>query len=69
MERNWIGNEFYTDMSGKDLKETKRNYLSEVLARLGKGERKYAPLRKVMSDGQTVCLIILGGCIAVYRIE
>lgn len=59
MERNWIGNEFYTDMSGKDLKETKRNYLSEVLARLGKGERKYAPLRKVMSDGQTVCLIIL----------
>lgn len=58
-------------MSGKDLKETKRNYMyvSEVWVRLGKGERKYAPLWKVMSDGQTVCLIILGGCIAVYRIE
>lgn len=56
-------------MSGKDLKETKRNYVSEVWARLGKGERKYARFRKVMSDGQTVCLIILGGCIAVYRIE
>lgn len=51
MEKNRIGNEFCTDMSGKDLKETKRNYVSEVWARLGKGERKYAPLRKVMSDG------------------
>lgn len=56
-------------MFGKDFKEIKRNYVSEVWVRLGKGERKYVLFWKVMLDGEMVCLIILGGCIVVYCIE
>lgn len=51
MEKNRIGNEFCIDMFGKDFKEIKRNYVSEVWVRLGKGERKYVLFWKVMLDG------------------
>lgn len=57
-------------MSGKHLKKTKRNYMWAKYGRdWVKGRENMLHTGQVMSDRQTVCLIILGACIAVYRIE